>query len=156
MVYLTEEEIRSHSSVLTNTRLDIIFRKIDMYKEEVWNNLCVPNLKRYFSAIYAAYDNVFPVFSPEENGEIKKGIEAFYTEFFSLLDKKKQNIDTCFKMLFILDKINRLIKAYLQKRQYFFKTGAPDIKGIERSIEVIEAGGGFFGGSKQVREPPEK
>lgn len=141
----TLEEIRSHSSVLTNLRLDLVFSLIDRRKLDAWDNPILDNVKKYFSALYTAYDNVWPVLSKEENEELTGLFKNYFTLFFGLKKESTRTLSTSYQMIGILDFINRFIKGSLQKRSYFFKLGTPDVKGIEASYKVIKEGGGLFG-----------
>lgn len=152
-----EEEIRSHSSVLTNLRLDRVFALIDFWKYTAWSNPVLDNIKNYFSALYTCYDVVFPVLNEEENMELKDLFNGFWTTFLSLTDEDKRNLQSSYKMLIFLDNVNREIRGGLQKRNYFFKLGTPDIKGIDRSYKVLKEGGGLFGyREKQVQRMVEE
>lgn len=139
------EEIRSHSSVLTNLRLDVIFSLIDRRKLDAWDNPLLDSIKKYFSAVYTAYDNTWVVFDEAENTELNSLFTQYWNLFKGLAFEQNRTISNAYEMLTALDNINRYIKGSLQKRSYFFKLGTPDIKGIDKSYHILKEGGGLFG-----------
>ena len=148
-------EITSHSSKLTNQRLAYIFFDIDKWNQVCYQNPNLPNIEGYFSSIYTLYNNVFSIFNPEENKKIIPLFKQFFSIYFKIKTSEKADPRILFYMLFILDRINRLIKAFLQKRKYFFKLSAQKVTGVDETLKVLEEGGAFFGGFKRVRRIPE-
>lgn len=140
------EEIRSHSSYLTNIRLDIVFRKLDMCQEEAWKNPCLPNIKDYFAELNCVFSNVFVVFDVDDIKRIKQLFGRYWRLFVSMQDKGNQTARNMYAMLFVCDEINRVIKGLLQSFNYFFRKEQKAVKTIEKALEVISEGGGFFGG----------
>ena len=136
------EEIISHSSMLTNKRLDILFFKLDEIRFEAWTNICVPTVKEYFSLLSGIYNNVFPIFSLEENTKVKEYFDKFH-EKFSLVFIKDVEINRyqlLYACLMILDHIQRLLIGFLQARQFFFRFGRSQIKGIKQALDLYEKG----------------
>jgi len=143
------EEIASHSSLLTNRRLDIMFQRLDEFRIKAWCNPCIPDVRDFFSVISGIYNNVYIVFDEKENKKILSHFNDFHKIYFSVqTDEEEQSIGNVYKMLLMLDRIQRLIVGYFQKRRYFFRIEQKDVKGVERAIEVMEQGGGFFGVDK--------
>jgi len=141
------EEITSHSSLLTNRRLDIMFLRLDDVGVEAWSNICVPNIKAYFSVLRGIYNNVFSVFDEEENEEIKKYFGAYNKMFFSLFQEfpEVNRYKVCYEILFVLDHLQKMIIGFLQKRQFFFRMGKPNIKGIEQALALYKKRGKMKG-----------
>jgi hypothetical protein len=142
------EEIKSHSSLLTNERIDLILKQVDFWQMESWKKVCVPNVQAYFSSLVTLFTNVFVVFDPEDIESIVKDFNNFWNLYIKLQEEKEQNLKNVFTLLFICDAINRKIKAILQSFGYFFRKEEKTVKTIERALKVIEEGGGFFGGTK--------
>lgn len=137
----SREEISSHSSLLTNRRLDLMFMRLDDTRFDSWNNICVPNLKAYFSVLSGIYNNVYTIFDEKENKQLKKYFDTYHELFFSLFSRrteKKRLYQICYKMLFILDHLQRLLTGYLQKRQFFFRLERGKLKGIDDALKMYE------------------
>ena len=135
----TREEIaESHSSVLFNRRMDSMFARLDVARIEAWTNICVPTLKEFFAILSGIYNNVFPLFNEDENKEIMKLFDKYYELFEGLGKKENQNYDHCYRILFTLDRIQQLIIAFLQKRQYFMRIKPQEVKGIRNVLELME------------------
>ena len=143
-----EKEISSHSSKLTNQRLAYILLDIDRWNQECYRNPCIPNIEAYFSSVYTFYNNTFPVFLPKENEQLLKIFRKYFQLYFGVKTAKKVSPTVVFYMIFLIDRLNRLMKGFLQKRKYFFKLMPGKVVGVEKSLEVIEQGGAFFGGVK--------
>lgn len=90
-----EEEITSHSSLLVNRRLDIMFLRLDEIRVEAWDNICVPNLKTYFSVLSGIYDNIWPIFDIKENKKMKGYFDLYHQMFLSLFQDDSENIRVC-------------------------------------------------------------
>lgn len=177
----SREEISSHSSLLTNRRLDIMFARLDEVRIEAWNNICVPNLKAYFSVLSGIYNNIFSVFDEEEIKSIKNYFDSYHQLFFFLFHKQKtykcpscggsrfmsvsnqlniklrrliclncgssfeairetrpNKYQICYQILLILDHVHMMITGFLQSRQFFFRLGKPQIKGIKQALKLYE------------------
>lgn len=150
------EQIASHSSVLTNRRIDIILQKIDYWKEESWARPCVPNVERYFANLYSLFDNVFVVLNQNEIEEIVRCFAKYWELKNTLQNKENQNLKNVYGMLFICDNLNRIMKAGLQKYEYFFRIGTRDVHRIEDGLKIIHAGGGIFGKVSRVPSNADK
>jgi hypothetical protein len=151
------ETIASHSSFLTNRRIDDILKEIDRTKLNCWRNPCLPNLEEYFSAIYCLFDEVFSVLSKKEIEKLKAYFSRYWETYTQIkTDRTKQNIKTLYFLLFICDKINQSLRAGLQKYGYFFVKYAREPKRIEEALAVIEAGGGIFGGVSELSKNTNK
>ena len=135
---LKPQEIQTYSAYLTNKRLDLLFTRMDDVTTQAWNEVNLPNLQAYFSVIKAIYNWAFVVFKIEENRQIMECFDDYYVLFFGLLQEEEQNLQTCYKILFILDRITQLIIADFQKQGYFFRTGVKETKGIEAALEMLE------------------
>jgi len=150
---LIPDEIRSHSSFLTNKRLDIVITKLDYYKEEAWATPNIPNIGRYFACLYTLFDNVFSVLHKEHLDNLKILFTDYWNKYNTLQDEKKQSFRTVYELLFICDEINREMKWSLQRYEYFFKLGTQSVKSTETGLAIIHQGGGFFGGSRVPKVP---
>ena len=148
---LIEKEISSHSSKLNNQRLNLILLEMDRANQACYRNPCLPNLEEYFSAVYTFFNNVWTVFEPEENEKIVRIFKEFFPIYFRVKLSEKASLNIIYYLIFLIDRANRLMKGFLQKKQFFFKIGVRKVSGIEESISIVEKGGAFFGGIKGVR-----
>lgn len=143
-----EEEIYSHSSMLTNRRMDFMFQEADVWNYNAFCDPTVDNLKHYFSIVRTIYDRVYTLFDEQQNNKLIEIRNAFLNIYLTFDPEKmtpEQQTEAVFTMFFITEYFDQLIHAYLQKKKYFFRVGEKDIKGLEKSIEVMEKGGGIFG-----------
>ena len=143
------KDIKSHSSLLTNRRLDTLFERSNEAGIMAWNNICGENIQLYFSILNEIYNNVFPVFEPYENEKIVEAFKKFNTMFWN--KETRMTLKNCVKMLLILDSIKRMIIGFLQKREYFFRLETKEPRGIEMALEITKRGMGVFeGGIRRV------
>ncbi len=143
-----EEEIYSHSSMLTNRRLDLLFQESDVWNYNAFCDPTIENLKRYFSVVRTIYDRVYTLFDEDQNEKLIQIRNAFITEYLKFNPENlepEQVTEKALLMFFITEYFDQLIHAFLQKKKYFFRVGEKDIKGLEKSIAVMEQGGGIFG-----------
>ena len=153
----TGEIIVSHSSFLTNRRIDEILREMDQAKLRSWRNPCIPNIEEYFSALYCLFDEVFSIFSQKELEKLKTYFSQYWDTYISIkTDRSKASIKNLFALLFICDKISQTLRAGLQKYGYFFVKVGREPKRIEEALAVIERGGGIFGGVPKLSENADK
>lgn len=151
-----QEQISSHSSLLTNKRIDLILQKIDIYKEASWSNPCIPNIEKYFANLYTLFDNIFVLLNKEEIEKIKYHFNFYWFVKNSLQDRNNQNMKNVFTLLFICDTVNRIMKAALQRYEYFFRFQMKSVARIEDGLKIIEEGGGLFGGVQRISADKDK
>ena len=143
----SHKEIYSHSSMLTNARLDDVFKGLMSAKTKAWINPSnLEGINVYFSMLYTLFDEIYPILEPNHNKEIMKSFEDYFRKYFEMIKNKQTSLKACYILLNYLNKIDRIIKGDLQKKQYFFKIGEKEVKGVEESIRIVSSGGGFFGG----------
>lgn len=145
-----KDYVTSHSSFLTNDRIDVILRNMDNWKVLSWQTPTVINISKYFSNLYNFYDNVFMILREEAQTFIQGKFREYFRAWFLMLERQegeaKDNLMRNYKLLILLDIINYEIKADLQRGQYFFRTEERDIKRIEDGLKKLKEGGGLFGG----------
>lgn len=157
----TVYEVRSHSSILTNERINLLLLKVDQNNEICWRQPTLKNVENYMASLITLFNNVFVVFQDErELNNIVKLWEDFYSKFLKLRIKvtveEDVSLSDIFALIILLDRINRRIKTALQRMQYFFRVEEMNIKGLDRALEIIESGGGIFGGSGRVQRISEE
>lgn len=152
----TFDEIRSHSSMLTNERIDLLIRRIDVGIENAWMNPCIPSVTDYHASIRNFFINVAAILDDEQATTIMNLFHEFYKNYFTLQTMKKPTYEQVYTVMFILDRINFLLRFHLQQMSYFFKLGHKPVKGIEAAIKVVQEGGGIFGGSSIGKVPEDK
>lgn len=151
-------EIRSHSSILTNKRLDELFSAANNLSIQAFSATTIPNVHWYFSTINQIITETYTLVDVESFSEIVELIKKYWEVYFYFMSATKNSrIDTrkVFDMLFFVNKIDQLIRGALQKKQYFYKVGERDIKDIDRAIEIVRSGGGIFGENKRVQDMDE-
>lgn len=149
---INQDQINSHSSVLTNRRLDITLQQINYWKTTSRSKVppIMPDIQEYFSNLCTLFDDVYTILNPNEILEMKYYFEEYWKLFVLLMsDKSKQNIQNMYKLLNICNHIDRSLKAGLQKYEYFFRIGTRDVKKIEEGKKILQSGGGFFGGTSK-------
>lgn len=137
---LKQGEVLSHSAMLTNKRLDLVFLRLDEVAIDAWSDL-TPNLEKiqvYYAVMKQVINNIFPIFNEAENVEIVNGLDNFSLTFFGFIQQPQRDALDLYRMLFDLDGVHQSVIAYLQKRQYFFRTGERDIKGTARALDVLK------------------
>lgn len=135
---LDTEEVTSHSSMLTNRRLDLMFIKLDETRIDAFNNKCVPNIESFHAVLTGIYNNIFPLFEERENKVIKDHLDL-YDQYYQLLFAEEPNIYMiCLVLLQILDYLQKLIIGYMQKRKFFFRLEQKSIKGIDEALKMYQ------------------
>jgi len=136
----SQEEISSHSSLLTNRRLDVMFARLDEVRVEAWSNTCIPTIRSYFAVVSGIYNNVYPIFELDAHQKIINYFNLYHQLFFKLYgDPEEVNkLNVCYQILLLLDHIQRMIIGSLQQKQFFFRLNKPQIKGIKQALALYE------------------
>jgi hypothetical protein len=133
---LENEEVTSHSSLLTNRRLDLMFMKLDEIRIDAYSNKCVPNIESFHAVLTGIYNNVFPLFEDKENEMIKQHLDL-YEQYYQLFFAEDPNVFAiCLVLLKILDYLQKLVIGFMQKRKFFFRTEVKGIKGIDEALRM--------------------
>lgn len=150
MTPIRKDEIASHSSVLTNDRIDNILRAVDNWKINSWIIPSEENVRHYFANVFCLFDNVFMILTADARLIVDNGLRDYLTLWFKLVRNEIEGEDqkklTLWHLLTLLDAINWEIRGDLQKYQYFFRTEVKDIKKVEEALIKLKEGGGIFGG----------
>lgn len=142
-------EIRSHSSILTNKRVHDLFSWADYANIAAFRNTNIPSIHEYFVIINTLIDNTFMLIDKDGLSEVIKLRDKYwdhYHYFMGLKKGDKYQGKRLMDMLFATERMDQLIRAGLQKKQYFYKVGERDIRDIDTAIEIVRKGGGIFGG----------
>lgn len=140
------DEIRSHSSMLTNERIDLVIKRLDLSIEQAWQNPCIPSITDYHAVIRNFFINVQAIIDDKDVKEISNILTEFYKVYYRSLLNEKITLTEVYQMLHYLDRVNALLRFNLQRLSYFFKMGKKPVKGVKDAISVIRKGGGIFGG----------
>lgn len=123
----------------------MLFEAADETNARALTNTSIPTARHFFAVVNTIYDNVFTILRQEENTKIIELRNAWYDIFFSIGEKDKELFKKVFRLYVVAERMYQLVIAYLQAKQYFFRIGSREDKGIEAAIKVIEQGGGIFG-----------
>jgi len=142
---LSDKEFSSHSSMLTNERVAILYSGADEAEIMAFTNFNLQFNKRYFAIVNRIFNVTFPIFTNEENQKIIEVKNAYLDELLSIDDSTKTDYKKLFVMYLFIERMNQLLTSFMQDRGYFFKLGTRESKSMDSALEVIEAGGGIFG-----------
>lgn len=150
----TQNEIRSHSSILTNKRLDILFSWADYYSIMAFDMPGLKTIKSFFSVMETILDNVFMVLDEDGLKEAINMRDIFYREYTKLIELEEERLNAAdiFRLFFLVKRMNQVIRGNLQKKQYFMKVGKVDTKSMDHAIESIQLGSGIFGQPEKPRK----
>ena len=144
------DDIKSHSSILTNDRLSYLFGTLDGACMTALIEPGLMNIHKYFSCIRTIYLDVFVIMDAKTNDKLlelqKKYLES-WRQLLTPAEKRTKAVDLI-EMLYFCDLINMIIKMELQMGRYFFRTEARDAKDIQEGLQKMVEGGGIFGGTK--------
>jgi len=131
----TKEEISSHSSFLTNKRIDNMFAVCDVAGLTARRNPCIPTIRDYFSALMGIYNMVFCLFTEEENLELSNIMDIVSRDIISF--KKSSTANDVFMCSLRMDRMYRQLVLYMQKRFFFFRTSTHAAKGLDAILASI-------------------
>lgn len=143
------EEIESHSSALTNKRIDGLLTLVD--SAAISAQVAVPPTRYhaidYHSTLMALYLETSSAYSQQKVPGIKDTIEAcikkgqFYAFQFKYADQNKLpqfNIELSIQNSM---KLQHAMHTALQNLKYFFRFGQHDPKGLKETLKLFEQGG---------------
>jgi len=139
-------EIISHSSMLTNERIDLVIKRLDLSIEQAWQNPCIPTITDYHAVTRNFFINVQAIIDDKDVKEISRILTDFYKAYYGALLRKELTLTEVYGMLHLLDRVNSLLRYNLQRLSYFFKMGKKGVQGTKDAIGVVRRGGGIFGG----------
>ena len=154
-----DEDIRSHSSLLTNKTVNELFREMLLQNFSTYSDPSYDNILRFFGIVRSIYLITFPLFSDSENEAISNArndatkkiheISVFINENSDDDEEVVINQETLYNTLFSIEKMAARIIASLQiGRHYFFRVGEKDIRSMEKSLEIFENKGGVLSATK--------
>lgn len=140
------ETIASHSSFLTNRRIDIVLREVDAWEIQAWSRPKIQHVESYFAALKCLFHEVFTALNESELKLLKNKFEEYWENYVETLkNQAKHTPKQLYGLLFICDSINRIIRAALQRHGYFFVKIRREPRCIEDVLKIVEGGGGIFG-----------
>ena len=135
--YGSPEEISSHSSLLTNRRLDIMFARLDEVRVEAWTNTCIPTIKEFYAVLSGIHNNIFPLIKVEDNAKIIKGFNQFNDLHKRLFADDGSDKHLILNMILqIFDQIQRMMINSLQELQFFFRLQRKQMRGMKEVLEM--------------------
>lgn len=139
---LSKQEIDSHSSALTNQRINELFKIANMAEIEV-NSSLAPTIQQavgYHSILVSIYNETSSVYDADE--ELYNSINDCVKNGITVANYLKQNHNA--KQGDVIWLVNnctyfrQLIHRGLQKQNYFFRIGRPEPKGIKAALEIFK------------------
>ena len=137
-IKLRDEEITSHSSLLTNQRLSLVFGMCDNACMTAYSNTNIPNIHNYFASVKTIYNTVFSAFNIITCKKIEKYMDEYYELYFSFVKKENATLKNCYKLLFIVDKMHKKIVETLQEMHYFFRKEVFEKRGMGSALEGLK------------------
>lgn len=132
---------------LTNERVNRILQEVNLNKYKAWNSFNLQDIQKYFASVLTFFDEVFVALKSEQIERIQTHIRNYWNKYLEIQLKSKDKV-TFNDLVYLLvetDKIQQLIRFYLQSYDYFFRKREKDVKSIEKALEVVMRGGGIFG-----------
>jgi len=148
--YGSPEEISSHSSLLTNRRLDIMFARLDEVRVEAWTNTCIPTIKEFYAVLSGIHNNIFPLIKVEDNEKIIIGFNQFDTLYRRIFTDDGTDKHLILDMILqILDQLQRIMINSLQELQFFFRLQRKQMRGMKEVLEM-------YAHKRRLKEEKEK
>jgi len=148
----SDKEFSSHSSMLTNERVAILYSGADEAEIMAFTNFTLQTNKRYYAIVNRIFNVTFPVFSDEENQKLIEARNSYLDELLSIENSDKIDYKKLFVMFLLVERMGQMITSFLQDRGYFFKFNIRDNKGMDSALGIIESGGGVFGKKHELMD----
>lgn len=132
------KEIESHSSELTNKRIDLILNSLWKTGYDVLASRPKPTLSNeYFSLIVQYYLAVKDVFEDNDLDEIEKHITEGNKLGIKLRVKGDLTVEETETLTQKCLQINSMLNTVMQKKRYFFRMGRSQPKGLDAALKIF-------------------
>jgi len=147
----SHEEVASHSAVLTNIRISNRLQMTVDAKIAAWYRPTFENVLSYFAQTYGLFDEAFELVEVPDLREIVSEFTAIWMKLHSGALNTKSMVDM-WEICIGIDRINRILRANMQRWRYFFRTSTQTPRKMEEVLRILDEGGGFFGGKAKQKE----
>ena len=138
----TRKEIESHSSALTNMRLDKFLLDAGILSAEVTSSRPDPELSmRFFGSAIALFWQTHFVYSEKDNAELKKEIDRCISEANAITSRFQ--IYQSWTAVEVVNLNQLTLRALylmvqgLQNMRYFLRMGSQEAKGLDAALELF-------------------
>lgn len=140
------QTIESHSSYLTNKRLQMLMYMIDTLGPAASNSLLPHDIMAYYNAIEQVYINTTELLEEDDFNKCE-GLRTRYNKILAIMDEypQTQNTRTSRLLLSTTKEFNHTLISGLQRREYFFRMATKQPKGLKNMNFFSQS---IFGGGK--------
>lgn len=150
--YNEQDQLRSHSSALSNERIAFLLAQLDNYSIMANRDYDLPSIKNMKAVLFTLWKSVraLPTFSYNVRKRInlETQIEGVYTldiafdlidaKLFSLMTKKEITYVDTYPLLKVLNKVELTIKDILQFFQYTFRQEHKQMPDVIKAAEEFK------------------
>lgn len=138
----SRQEIESHSSAITNKRIDALLTSINLYEFQATSAIppSIQHAVPYFSTLVTLYNETNGAFCVKMNKDIHDKIMDLLKKGFNISKRLKYNNGLqgdVEKSIYNSLQLRYLMQVCLQNLRYFFRFGQQDPRGIKETLKLF-------------------